>query len=117
MPSMSGWALRHVDDLTVAYAVDHHVSMPSMSGWALRLPVLGFGLIGYVSMPSMSGWALRHSPGVNTLMLQVSMPSMSGWALRRRVDAAAALVVYLLHRFYALDVGLGFATDVLGGHR
>ena len=41
------------------------------------------------------------------------MPSMSGWALQLEIwDKLTKGYV----RFYALDVGLGFATDAFPGH-
>jgi hypothetical protein len=63
-----------------------------------------------VSMPSVSGWALQREVPIQGLLgLHVSMPSVSGWALQPRSTVRSRPE----RRFYALGVGLGFATDGL----
>ncbi len=115
------------------------VSMPSVSGWGLRpghgrLP----GLRAHRgSMPSVSGWGLRPAPPVRARRpRRVSMPSVSGWGLRPPHSAGYDYfwIGFLCPRcragvcdhgeqlievrpptcFYALGVGLGFATIVVG---
>jgi hypothetical protein len=69
----------------------------------------------YVSMPSVSGWALRLHRLTSPRYVDgnVSMPSVSGWALRPTGQIRG--VPRALQRFYALGIGLGFATDALWG--
>ena len=133
MPSMSGGALRHGDRLSAT--IIRTVSMPSMSGGALRprrrqqaaRSGTGFYALdvgrGFatrqpvrlsieraaVSMPSMSGGALRRVDPLRVRRhAKVSMPSMSGGALRHRPHLVSPCARN--PRFYALDVGRGFAT-------
>ena len=105
MPSMSGGALRPAPSITITLAI---VSMPSIRA-GLRPPKIPASRSGpVVSMPSMSGGALRRRetdlrrPGLP----DVSMPSMSGGALRLNF----LMEGWYDQRFYALDVGRGFAT-------
>src|ERR1022692_3706197 len=109
--------------------------MPSMSGGALRQQVLASGRLGqrFYALDVGRGFATANSTagtgGYSTFLcprcraglcdnrfwravgwVNVSMPSMSGGALRRRIlplEPAATV------RFYALDVGRGFATQHL----
>src|ERR1022692_4648825 len=113
-----------------------NVSMPSMSGGALRrriLPLEPAATVRFYALDVGRGFAtqhLRHREQYAQPFLcprcraglcdnrfwravgwvNVSMPSMSGGALRRRIlplEPAATV------RFYALDVGRGFATQHL----
>src|SRR6266568_3902867 len=60
-------------------------------------------------LTSKSRFATCGASGFVGHTFKVSMPSMSGWALR--LEAHVRLVAS--SGFYALDVGLGFATDAL----
>src|ERR1039457_54415 len=139
MPSISGWALRRSDGdyisslkfLCPRYRAGlcdvrlynkmvgalKKVSMPSISGWALRRHALAQPGHAHaaVSMPSISGWALRprDRPGTRSAdYLRVSMPSISGWALRLHPPQRDQWRQRCC--FYALDIGLGFATVKAG---
>ena len=58
-------------------------------------------------MPSVSGWALRQvGVTVTRKGRKVSMPSVSGWALRPGFVRKKRQP----RRFYALGIGLNFAT-------
>jgi hypothetical protein len=89
MPSVSGSALRHLDNATGAF-IRQKFSMPSVSGWVCdryyRASVEGRRGRRQVSMPSVSGWGLRcyRNIGVSrcTAHRRVSMPSVSGRALQ-----------------------------------
>ena len=83
--------------------------MPSVSGWALRpeVTVKHCRDRDGVSMPSVSGWALRHyEVRRRVLVAKFLCP-------RYRAGLCDALYFSIVDRpggFYALGIGLGFAT-------
>ena len=140
MPSMSGWALQRTygslprwrpwflcPRCGAGLCNPRHpqgqecnpsaagVSMPSMSGWALqRLSMnrreIDFGL--FLCPRCRAVLCNGHVRMASDLHGVVSMPSMSGWALQH---TRASRIRLGESGFYALDVGLGFATWLMNG--
>ena len=90
------------------------VSMPSMSGWALPHSARvanGLAPYGFYALDVGLGFATLTHDEQSWVAGRVSMPSMSGWALQRTPPSTARGRPATSPRgFYALDVGLGFAT-------
>ena|GEM_PF-5455849 len=85
--------------------------MPSVSGWALRLTIcICLAIVIVVSMPSVSGWALRHHLLLHStgLVRFYALGIGLGFATNSSPDGDREK----RSRFYALGIGLGFATPI-----